>query len=190
MSRGRSQPSMQPARHIRNLALIGFMATGKSSVGRAAAHALDFQFVDTDALIESRLDRKISEVFSQVGEAWFREFERRLVLEMKGWDRVVIATGGGLGAQLANLAALQEHALVVCLWASPEIIWSRARRHMHRPLLQTPDPQGRIRQLLAERAPVYRQADVLVNTERRPLRRVVQQVLYHFHLARSQRPPA
>ena len=74
---------------------------------------------------------------------------------------------------------------MVCLWASPETIWERVRGHVHRPLLNEADPLAKIRQLLAEREPYYRQADVLVNTEMRSVREVAQQVIHQFHMAQS-----
>jgi shikimate kinase len=90
-----------------------------------------------------------------------------------------------LPADEANLASLKMHALVVCLWASPETIWERVRDHEHRPLLNEPDPLGRIRQLLAEREAFYRQADVLLNTGMRSVREVAQHVVHQFHMAQS-----
>jgi len=176
-------------RTIHNLALIGFMGTGKSCVGRLAAAHLRYEFVDTDDLIEQRAGKSITEIFSGQGEAAFREIERRLVEEMTGWRRKVISTGGGLAANETNLASLKQHALVVCLWASPEEIWERVRDQSHRPLLQGPDALGRIRTLLEARTPFYRQADVLVNTGMRSAREVAQQVLHQFHSARSRPTP-
>lgn len=172
---------MAQHREIRNLALVGFMASGKTTVGRLVAQRLHYEFIDADALIESRLGQSISQVFSEKGEEWFRVYERQIVAEMSAFQRVVISTGGGMGANLANLASLKQHACVVYLWASPETIWSRARRHSHRPLLRDPNPLAKIRQLLAVRAPLYSTADVLVNTERRPLRRVAQLVIVEYH---------
>jgi shikimate kinase len=113
--------------------------------------------------------------------------EGRLVSEMASWRRTVIATGGGLGAYEEHLASLRQHALVVCLWAAPEAIWQRVRSQTHRPLLQEGDPLDKIRSLLELRAPVYKQADVLVNTGLRSIREVTAQVLHHFHIMR-QRP--
>jgi shikimate kinase len=105
---------------------------------------------------------------------------------MAGWRRKVISTGGGLAANEANLASLKQHALVVCLWASADTIWQRVRNQSHRPLLlQDPDPLNRIRALLEERTPFYRQADVLVNTGMRSIKEVTQQVLIQFHFARA-----
>ena len=88
-------------------------------------------------------------------------------------------------ADEANLASLKTHALVICLWASPETIWERVRGHDHRPLLNEPDPLAKIRELLAAREPYYRQADVLVNTEMRSVREVAQHVIHQFHMAQS-----
>jgi shikimate kinase len=172
-------------RSIQNLALVGFMGTGKSSVGRLAAESLQFDFFDTDALVEARCGLSIEELFKQQGEAAFRRLERGVVQELGQRQKTVIATGGGLIVDPANLAGLKSHALVVCLWASPETIWERVRGQTHRPLLQTADPLARIRELLAQRDPSYRQADVLINTGQRSPKEVVQQVLIQFQLARQ-----
>src|SRR5260221_221474 len=108
---------MLVARKIQNLALIGFMGTGKSSVGRLVADTLHFTFLDTDHVIESRVGKPITDIFAQEGEAVFRDLERRVVEELTRRSRTVIATGGGLPAQEHNLESLKSHALVVCLWA-------------------------------------------------------------------------
>ena len=180
---------MTGERSIHNIALIGFMGTGKTSVGRLVALQLHYEFADTDDLIEKRAGKSIAQIFAQDGEPAFRELERQLVAEMAGWRRQVISTGGGLAANEANLASLKQHALVVCLWATPEAIWKRVRSQTHRPLLQGPDPVGKIRALLEERTPFYRQADVMVNTGLRSMREVTQQVLHQFHLARTRTIP-
>ncbi|MCU0785756.1 MAG: shikimate kinase [Verrucomicrobia bacterium] len=176
---------VSPARRIQNLALIGFMGTGKSSVGRLVADTLHFTFLDTDDVIEARAGKPITEIFAQEGEPAFRERECRLVEELARRDKTVISTGGGLPINPANLASLKSHALVVCLWTSPEQIFERVRHQTHRPLLNDPDPLGKIRSLLAAREPFYRQADVLVNTELRSVKEVEQQVIDQFRLAQS-----
>jgi shikimate kinase len=171
------------ARSIHNLALIGFMGSGKSSVGRMAADVLHFTFLDTDRVIEARAGKSISDIFQQDGEPAFREWECRVVEELTRRKRTVIATGGGLPVNPANLASLKTHALVVCLWASPDTILERVSGHSHRPLLNEPNPKEKIQELLAIRAPFYRQADVLVNTEMRSHREVAQQILHQFRIA-------
>jgi shikimate kinase len=171
-------------RQFHNISLIGFMGTGKSSVGHIIAEQLSFNFVDTDELIENRACRSIPEIFAQAGESTFRAFEKQVVAELAKTTKSVIATGGGLAANPENLASLKSHSLVVCLWASVETIWERVRHQAHRPLLQDPDPMEKIRELLARREPFYKQADVLVNTELRSLREVAQHVMHQFHLVR------
>ncbi|HWD91250.1 MAG TPA: shikimate kinase [Verrucomicrobiae bacterium] len=172
-------------RQIQNIALIGFMGTGKSSVGQLVAAQLHFTFLDTDHVIEARAGKTISEIFAEQGEPAFREMEKKIVAELVTRKKTVISTGGGLPANTDNLASLKTHSLVACLWASPEKIWERVRSQSHRPLLHEPDPLVKIRQLLADREPYYRQADVLLNTEMRALKDVAQQVIHQFHLAHS-----
>ncbi len=171
---------MDAARDIRNLALTGFMGTGKSIVGRQVARELGFEFVDTDNLVEELAGVSIAEIFSQSDEAVFRKMERDVVAQLVHRDNTVIAAGGGLVVDPVNLESLKTHALIVCLWASPEAIWQRCRIQTHRPLLHDPDPQARIRELLAQREPHYRQADIIISTEIRPQREVVQQVVHQF----------
>lgn len=179
---------MTPSRDIRNIALIGFMGSGKTTVGQAVARRLGFQFVDTDQLIEQRARMSIPEIFEKKGEPAFRELEREVVEDLADLSRTVIATGGGVGANPDHIRSLKRHALVVCLWVTPEVVWQRVRNQTHRPLLNVPNPQERIRQLLAEREPVYRQADVLMNSGLRHLHQVVHNVVYQFHLMTRDQP--
>ena len=176
---------MSDTRRIENLALIGFMGTGKSSVGRLIAEQLHFTFLDTDELIVAQVGRPITDIFAQQGEPAFRALEHQVVEQLAGRTQTVIATGGGVPVNPANLASLKTHALVVCLWASPEKIWEHVRGQSHRPLLHDPNPLARIRELLAQREPFYRQADVLVNTEMRSVREVAQQIVHQFRAAHA-----
>jgi len=178
---------MQHDRRIVNLALIGFMGAGKTSVGRLAAEQLHFDYLDTDELIVSRTGRSIAEIFKTDGEPAFRALECQAVEQLAGLAKTVIATGGGLPVNPANLASLKTHALVVCLWASPEKIWERVKGQTHRPLLNDPDPQKKIRDLLATREQFYKQADVLVNTDIRSVREVALHVVHQFRLESSSR---
>jgi shikimate kinase len=178
-------PTVNNRRDLRNLALIGFMGTGKSSVGRLAAELLRFDFVDTDDLIEARAGKPITEIFAQDGEPAFRALEAQVVADLAARSQTLIATGGGLGASQANLDSLKTHALVVCLWTPPEKIWQRVRHQTHRPLLADPDPLQKIRTLLAVREPFYKQADVMMNTEMRSIKAVAQQVAHQFQVAQA-----
>lgn len=175
---------MSQPRIIRNLALVGFMGAGKSTVGRLVARQLGMDFLDTDEVIESRAGCSIPTLFAARGEAEFRAMERTLIEELRNAQGVVLSTGGGLVCQPGNLEALKAVGLVVCLWATPETIWERVRHQSHRPLLHVADPQAEIARLLRQREPFYRQADVLINSGLRSLREVAMQVAHHFVEAR------
>jgi shikimate kinase len=174
-------------RQLANIALIGFMGTGKTSVGRLVAEQLRFEYLDTDEVIQSETGRTITEIFATDGEPAFRELEEKVVRNLAVRKQTVIATGGGLPVNPKNLASLKTHSLVVCLWSSPEKIWERVRHQSHRPLLHEKNPQAKIRELLAVREPFYKQADVLLNTDLRSLREVAQQVVHQFRLESSGR---
>jgi shikimate kinase len=169
-------------RHLANITLIGFMGTGKTSVGRLVADQLRFEYLDTDEIIQSGTGRSITDIFETDGEPTFRLLEQQVVKDLAGRKQTVIATGGGLPVNPENLVSLKAHSLVVCLWSSPEKIWERVRHQSHRPLLHDGHPQAKIRELLAAREPFYKQADVLLNTDLRSLREVAQQVVHQFRL--------
>jgi shikimate kinase len=172
-------------RHFHNVALVGFMGTGKSTIGHLLASMLNYRLVDTDVLIEQHVGKRIADIFTSEGEAQFREYERQAVTQLASEQGCVISTGGGVVVNPANMESLKEHSLVVCLWASPETILSRVGHQSHRPLLRGDDPLGKIRQLLGEREPFYRQADVLLNCEQRSPREVAQHVAHQFRMARA-----
>jgi shikimate kinase len=171
---------------LRNIALIGFMGVGKSTVGRMVAHQLGFDFADTDDLIEKRLGTTIAEFFKTQGEPKFRELERGLLQEIAGWERHVIATGGGFAAQPGILDELKQHAFVVCLWATPETVLERVKHQTHRPLLHVPDPLARIRELLAIREPFYQQADLLLTTDQRSSKQLAQLIVNEYRRLRQE----
>ncbi len=178
---------MQSDRHIVNIALIGFMGTGKTSVGRLVAEQLHFDYLDTDEMIQIRNRPHHHGHFQKRRRTSFSRAGRKNREELADRRKTVIATGGGLPANPKNLASLKTHALVVCLWASPEKIWERVQKPVHRPLLHDANPQAKIRELLAAREPFYKQADVLLNTELRSVREVAQQVVHQFRLATASR---
>ncbi len=161
------------------------MGTGKSSVGRALAYYFRFDFIDTDELIIKRAGKPITDIFEQDGEPAFRKLESEVVAELDQISGAVISTGGGLGANVDHMAKLKEHALTVCLWASPETIYERVRQSSHRPLLNREDPLARIKELLAERQSVYKKADLLISTELRNVKEVAHQIEIHFKQVRA-----
>jgi shikimate kinase len=141
-----------------NLILIGFMGTGKSSIGRLVAHRLRFQFVDTDALIVERAGLEISEIFAQHGEAHFRDLETRAIESLASRERYVVATGGGAVLREQNRRLLRSLGFVALLTAREKTILDRVGHGNRRPLLHSSNPAEKIAELLAERAPAYEAA--------------------------------
>jgi shikimate kinase len=148
-----------------NVVLVGFMGSGKSSVGRLVARTLRGRFVDTDRLVVERAGRDITDIFATNGEGFFRQEESRALCSLLGGRGLVVATGGGIVTVAANLAALKELGFVVWLTASEETIWDRVSRNTKRPLLRTQNPRETVRTLLAARNPLYEKAaDLRVDT--------------------------
>lgn len=147
---------MLPGSAIRtNIVLVGFMGSGKSSIGRLVAGRLRFRFIDTDQAIAERAGMNISEIFTRHGEAHFRGLESSVLESLAHLDRHVIATGGGIVLRGDNRARLRELGFVVGLKANESVIVERVSRNTRRPLLQTGDPRETVRQMLAERQPLY-----------------------------------
>lgn len=140
-----------------NVILIGFMGAGKSTVGKLLARALGHEFVDTDARIEADAGRTIPEIFAAEGEPGFRDLESAALREVLRGGPRVISTGGGVVLRPENREAIRRGGHCVWLAVDPATVWDRVRRETHRPLLRTPDPEGTIRRMLAEREPVYRE---------------------------------
>ena len=148
-----------------NIVLIGFMGSGKSSVGRRVAAGLGFQFIDTDTLLAEREGREISEIFASDGEARFRDLESAALAALTKHSRCVISTGGGVILREKNHALLRQLGFVVWLTASEDAIFARVSRTDKRPLLRTANPRETVTQLFAARRPLYEAAaQFTVNT--------------------------
>ena len=160
-----------------NLYLVGFMGTGKTTVGRAVAHKLNFQLLDSDHEIERQQAKTIPEIFAQQGEPAFRQMERDFIERGHAAARTVISCGGGLVVQPGMLEILREKGVVVCLHASIETILARTARHRNRPLLDVENPDERVRILYAQREPIYKQSGTVILTDSRPLHDIVAHVM-------------
>jgi shikimate kinase len=141
--------------HRENLVLIGFMGSGKSSVGRLAARALGFQFVDTDQLIVERTGKQISDIFATEGEESFRAMETSALEEFSDRVHYVISTGGGAVISPKNRALLRAIGFVACLNAEEDVLFERVSRNSKRPLLQTDNPRETLSKLIKVRGPLY-----------------------------------
>ena len=173
-----SLPTEQSAALSRNVILIGFMGSGKSSVGRLLATDLGFQFVDTDAMVVEAAGMQISDLFAQYGEGVFRDYESEALGALFPRDRIVVATGGGIVIRESNRSLLHRLGLVVALTASEEVIFERVSRNNKRPLLQTENPRETISKLLAARAPLYAStADLVIDTTGISHRQVIEEII-------------
>jgi shikimate kinase len=160
-----------------NIVLVGFMGTGKSVVGQRLAARLGRRFLDTDEQIVGMAGRSIPELFQVEGEPGFRERETAVLRSLAGSAGTVIATGGGILGRTENLALLRELGPLVCLTARPEIILSRTQPWESRPMLAgASDPRAAVERLLAERAPLYGQADLVIDTSDRDVDEVVEEI--------------
>ena len=148
----------------RNLVLVGFMGTGKSAVGRRVAALAAAPFLEMDAELERRAGKSISRIFAEDGEPAFRDQEAQLAEEWGRKQGAVISCGGGVVLREANLRALEANGLLVCLTARPEVILARTARAAKRPLLAGENPEQKIRDLLAARAPLYAKIPVQLDT--------------------------
>ncbi|HMP75963.1 MAG TPA: shikimate kinase [Kiritimatiellia bacterium] len=160
-----------------NIILVGFMGTGKSVTGRALAVRLGREFLDMDTLIENREGRTIPEIFAASGEPHFRSLERALVRELAAKQNLVVAPGGGIVLNPDNIRDFAATGHVVCLRASPEMILSRVGHDTNRPLLQTDDKLGRIRELLAKRQALYDAIPLQVETDGKSADQVADEIL-------------
>jgi shikimate kinase len=162
----------------RSIVLIGMMGAGKSSVGKRLALRLGLPFVDADQAIEEAANQTIPEIFATHGESYFRDGERRVIARLLREGPRVIATGGGAYINRETRDQIVAHGLSIWLKAEPEVLFERVKRRSNRPLLQTADPEGTLRRLVAERYPVYATADLTIHSRDVPHEVVVGDVLH------------
>ncbi len=162
-----------------SIALIGFMGTGKTAVGKALAEKLGKEFFELDPLIEKKAGKTIPAIFKEDGEIAFREFEIEAIKEVSKERNAVIACGGGVVLNKINIDRLKREAVIVYLTASPRVILKRTSRDAEeRPLLAVANPVLTIKELLRFRRPFYeRAADTTVNTSRLDIDSVVTQII-------------
>lgn len=160
-----------------NLYLVGFMGTGKTTVGRAVAQKLGFELLDSDHEIERLQGRPIPQIFAEEGETAFRALERAFVEHGHPTKRQVVACGGGLIVPPGLLEMLQARGVIMCLHASLETILRRTQGNKNRPLLNVEDPEERLRTLFAQREAIYRRAGTMILTDGRQLSDIVSHVL-------------
>jgi shikimate kinase len=161
----------------RGVVLVGMMGAGKSAIGRRLAARLGLPFLDSDAEIEAAAGMPIARFVEQFGEPEFRAGERRVIARLLGGGPCVLSTGGGAFLDPDTRALIREKAISVWLKADIETLYTRATRRDDRPLLKSGDPREILAKLLKERAPVYAEADIAVESDDRPVDDTVDRVL-------------
>jgi shikimate kinase len=166
----------------RNIALIGFMGTGKSTIGRALSRRLRIPFVDTDIVIAEKSGRSVTSWFERFGEEAFREEETHVLQSVLSQDGRVIATGGGITLREENRLLLQQGCFVVALTAREQDIVQRVLADRTRPLVVADNPKARIRTLLAARAHAYAFAEMTIDTSTLSIEEVVDHIFQQYKI--------
>jgi shikimate kinase len=170
---------------MKNIVLVGFMGTGKTTVGRLIAQDLNRQFITTDDLIEKKAHMSINDIFEKKGEPYFRELEREVIVEVSKKHDVVIDAGGGVVINELNVKDLKANGDIFCLNAEPNEILKRVEKYKHRPLLSDVlDKVGEIgnqlleiRRLLKEREEYYKRADYQIDTNGKSIKEVSREII-------------
>jgi shikimate kinase len=161
----------------RNVILCGFMATGKSSVGKELATLMECEFLDMDDIIETQTGMSIPQIFASQGEPAFRALESQVVEQVARRRGCVIATGGGTIVNPQNLEMLKSSGTVIALTADPEIILLRTGSGESRPMLGDGDRMQRIRDLMQQREAVYAKADITIDTSSRSIAEIARAII-------------
>ena len=167
-----------------NLYLVGFMASGKSAVGRMVANKLGLRLIDSDQTIEEQSGQTIAEIFDGQGEKAFRQMEREFMESGHPEAGCVVSCGGGLVVPPGMAELVTGKGVAICLSAKPETIVARTQGRSHRPLLNVAEPEMRIRELLAEREPRYQAVGNVVSTDDRTMTEVAAHVMRIYQGAR------
>jgi shikimate kinase len=175
---GISEAEIVPNLGRRSIVLIGMMGVGKSSIGRRLGARLSIPFTDADAEIEKAAGMSIADIFARHGEAAFRSGESRVIARLLDSGPQVLATGGGAVMNPETRALIKEKGVSVWLSAELDLLLRRiSKRKAERPMLHTSDPAATLRELLAEREPIYAQADLTVQSREVPHDAVVAEIV-------------
>ena len=149
---------------MNNIYLVGFMGTGKTALGKALARELKLRFVDLDDIIEEKEGLKIVDIFASKGEVYFRDLESKALGEIAKAGGCISACGGGIVLRDDNIKVMKDSGNIICLDASPEVIYERTKHRSHRPLLNVKNPKAKIKELLDERVAFYDKIDHHIDT--------------------------
>lgn len=163
---------------MKKIFFIGFMGTGKTTIGKLVSDKLNLDFIDTDSLIEERLNMSISNIFEEWGEEYFRKLEHDVICKIiKSTEGTVIATGGGTPLYHGNLQLMKNNGLVIGLNTSPKELWRRLQDCQERPLLKQYNTYKKFCKLYRNRSNIYAQAHITIKTDGKSLEEIVKEVI-------------
>lgn len=168
-----------------NIAIVGFMGTGKTTVAKKLMEKLGLKYISTDSLIEEKVGKKIPEIFSQDGEEYFRKLEQEVIAELSLKDNLVIDCGGGVVINPTNVNNLKKNGIIFCLWAKPEVILERVKDNNYRPLLNVADRLKKIKELLMQRKQFYYCADHHIDTSNISIDDIIKRIISLYNKAKN-----
>ena len=166
-------------KEIKNIVLIGFMGSGKSTVGKVLAKKMQLSVEDTDKLIEAEEGRSIRDIFAAEGEGFFRDLETGLLQEISQDEKKrILSVGGGTPVRPENRKLIQKCGKVIYLRVRPETVYERVKHDTGRPLLQCDDPLGKIKEMMAAREDAYTEcADIIVDVDEMSVEMVAEKII-------------
>ncbi len=160
---------------MKNIYLVGFMGSGKSTIGQILAKKLNMKFIDVDSEIEKKEDMKISEIFKKKGEKYFRDLEKKEIKTLTKEKGLIVSTGGGLGANLENMERMKKTGTVIWLDVPLNVILDRCKNDQNRPLLQ--QSLEDLKKLFEERKKVYSLANVHIKVKNQTPEELAEEIL-------------
>ncbi|MGI6113849.1 MAG: shikimate kinase [Mahellales bacterium] len=157
--------------------LVGFMGTGKTTIGKELARRLNFTFIDTDERIERKTGLTVNDIFKEYGEKYFRRLEHDLIREISLFNRCIISTGGGVVLNVENIKLLKQRGVIVCLKADYKYLLKRLKAASNRPLLAGENIYEKIPKLLKEREQYYKCADIYINIENKTVSEITDEII-------------
>lgn len=161
----------------RTIVLVGLMGAGKTTIGKVLAKTLGVKFVDSDKEIETAAHMEIPEIFAKYGEAYFRAGEKKVIARLLNDPPHVLATGGGAFVDSDTRALIKNKALSIWLQTDLDELMARVKHKPNRPLLKTPDPKAKLKELMEIRYPIYAKSDITVSSRGTDPKKIVDDII-------------
>jgi len=165
---------------VKNIVLIGLMGSGKTTIGKQLAAKLNMQFADTDELIVQKAKKSIKSIFADDGEFFFRDLESEVIKEVSKHQNIIISTGGGAVLREENIDNLKKNGILFYLYAPAEELFKRIKDDTERPLINTANPIETLKSIQNEREIFYNQADFKINTCKKSLQQIIDEIINFF----------